>query len=61
MTRWYRYCQYPLLCRALALGWNIAADLGDRHGEWACLVVWPFEEDHEPPWPTRRGDPARQQ
>lgn len=47
-ARVFRYCRYGDLIRVLMLGWVWAADLGDTHGQWSCLVEW--KGDGEPIW-----------
>lgn len=34
----YRYVPHSHLLRRLAQGWQWAADLGQTHGEWSCLM-----------------------
>ena len=46
MIRWYRYIPYESLLLALCEGWQPVADLGEHHGQYACLCLW-----------TRKGEP----
>jgi len=37
----FRYVRHEDVLRYFQLGWAWAADLGDYHGEWSCLMSWP--------------------
>ena len=43
MIRWYRYIAYDRLLLALCEGWQPVADLGEHHGQYACLCLWARE------------------
>jgi hypothetical protein len=36
-----RYVRHERVMDYMRLGWMWAADLGDYHSEWSCLMCWP--------------------
>lgn len=48
--RYFRYVVHDRLLLYKALGWHWVADLGDRAGQYACLMEWKGDgEPKEPP------------
>jgi hypothetical protein len=41
MAYYYRFVPHHRVIDYMRLGWAWAADLGDYHGEWCCLMCWP--------------------
>jgi hypothetical protein len=37
----FRYVTHERVHDYMLVGWAWAADLGDYHGQYSCLMVWP--------------------